>query len=117
VRDGRPWWHENSSQADSAGPILATCSTKSGCSSRGGEELLHRAKAARYADGSAATGQASGLRPVPPFAAQGTSDKPQDDGLESRGKVVGHISMSRMTPLVGIFTGGCCGTSMDGFHF
>src|SRR5450759_3577355 len=38
-----------SSQADSAGPIPVTRSTKSGCSSCSGEELLHCAKAARYA--------------------------------------------------------------------
>jgi hypothetical protein len=51
-----------STQADSAGPIPVTCSTKSGCSSCSGEELLHCAKAARYTDGSAASGQACGLR-------------------------------------------------------
>ena len=38
----------------------------SGCS---GEEFLYCVKAAGFADGSAASGRACGLRPVPPYAA------------------------------------------------
>ena len=67
-----------SSQADSAASIPLTCSRrKSGCSSCSGEEFLYCVKAVGYADGSAASGRACGLRPVPPYAAQHGNKGPQ----------------------------------------